>query len=98
MRHFIIYTLLAFTVVTISCDKDDDNSTAEPFPVNNSITPNNFLSSAKYDQLIVEIQYVSGYQPTAAAVSNLQAFLEARLNKPAGITITQQAIPSPGKS
>lgn len=90
MRSFFTYTLLAFFLLTASCRKDDK--------IDKKITPNDFLSDKNYSKLIVEIQYVSGYNPSSAAVSNLQNFLQQRLNKTAGITIVQNAISSPGKS
>lgn len=71
-----------------------DNSTHN----NDRVTPNSFLSGNKYEKLTVEIQYVNGYQPTSATLDNLKALLEQRLNKPGGIIIIQDAIPSPGKS
>ncbi|HWY38238.1 MAG TPA: peptidase [Bacteroidia bacterium] len=57
-----------------------------------SVTPNDFLSAGKYDQLVVEIQYPSGYQPAAATIDNLKDFLQGRLNKPGGILVTQKTI------
>jgi hypothetical protein len=75
--------------VVISCQKDDTTP---------GISPNDFLSEKKYDKLIVEIQYVNGFQPTSVTVSNLTSFLEQRLNKSGGISVIQSAITSPGKS
>lgn len=71
--------------------KDDDSSTSH-------IIANDFLSDKKFDKLIVEIQYVEGYQPKSASVDKLKAFLQERLKKPAGITILKNAIPPPGKA
>ena len=66
--------------------------------INDSLTPRDMLSADKYDKLIVEIDYVTGFQPTAGTLDNLKTFLEQRLNKPGGITFVQTAIASPGKS
>jgi hypothetical protein len=60
--------------------------------------PNAYLSAKSYDKLILEIQYVNGYQPSIATVNNLTSFLQARLNKPGGITVVMEAISSPGKA
>ncbi|MDQ3193311.1 MAG: peptidase [Bacteroidota bacterium] len=88
-----IFPILFFVALFVSqCKKDDINET------NSKITPNDFLSDKKYDQLIIEIQYVEGFQPTSAALDNLKAFLEQRLNKSKGITIKQYSISSPGKA
>jgi predicted Zn-dependent protease len=62
-----------------------------------NITPVDFLSDAHYRKLVVEVQYPQGYQPTAETVDRLRAFLEARLNKPDGISIELSSIPLPRK-
>jgi hypothetical protein len=45
------------------------------------------LTADVFDRVIVQVQYVQGYEPSAAGLQHLEDFLEARLNKPAGITI-----------
>lgn len=58
-----------------------------------------YLTSAVYSSLVIEIQAVSGYRPSAGTQTNLVNFLTARLNKPGGITIHLDAdIASPGKT
>lgn len=56
------------------------------------------LSADTYTSLKVELQYASGYKPTQGAIDTLRAFLNRRLNKPGGITITTDAIADPGQS
>lgn len=54
------------------------------------------LSEDDFNSLTIEIDYVSGFQPSSAALENLRNFLEARINKSAGITINlDDEIPSP---
>jgi len=48
---------------------------------------NELLASSKYASLKIEIQYMPGYAPDAAAISHLQATLGSLLNKPSGISI-----------
>lgn len=62
------------------------------------VSPNDFLSGSKYTSLVIEIVSVTGFAPSGTAVNNLKAFLQARLNKSAGITVTLASIASPGKS
>jgi hypothetical protein len=45
------------------------------------------LKNDHFSKIAVEIQSVHGYAPTAEALTHLQGFLEARLNKPGGVTI-----------
>lgn len=55
---------------------------------------NELLSSSKYSSLKIEIQYMPGYIPDAAALDHLKAVLEGLLNKPAGISIVTREIPA----
>jgi predicted Zn-dependent protease len=101
MKIFRLLTL-ALLVTVFGCSSDDDNSNV-PNGVNH--TPNlqatgssahDFLSAAQYNSVVIEALYVSGFQPTAQTLNNLKSFMEARLNKPGGITIVQREIASPG--
>lgn len=64
---------------------------------NNRVEPQDFLAASKYEKLKIEIQSVSGMEPDAATISAIKSFLEARLNKPGGISITSTSIASPNK-
>lgn len=79
-------------MVLLGCGKSSES------PSTIGVTPNAFLSSANYTSLVLEVVSVVGYEPSPAAEVNLKSFLEARLNKPDGITIVKRTIPSPGKS
>ncbi|MEW6056203.1 MAG: peptidase [Bdellovibrionota bacterium] len=46
-----------------------------------------YLTDDAYDELVVEIVAVEGFEPSDEALVHLRSFLEARLNKPAGIQI-----------
>lgn len=50
------------------------------------------LASSSYTSLKIEVQYMTGFQPDAAALNHLQATLQSLLNKPAGITIVTREI------
>lgn len=97
LKRFLFLSMLA-AFVFASCRKDDDKRTATPLETNYNVSPNNFLSAAAYSKLVVEVQYVTGFQPNATALTRLQAFLEKHLNKPGGITLVQKEIASPGKT
>src|SRR5438105_13852825 len=86
------YFLLVISIFVLpTCRKDSG-------PIPPAGAPNDFLSARNYSSLVVEIQYVQGYQPDAQTISNLQAFLQSRLNKPGGITFVMESIPSPNKN
>lgn len=59
----------------------------------------NDLLSSEFSRLEIEVDFVSGYQPSQTALNNLKSFLESRLNKPGGISIVlDDELSSPGKS
>ena len=70
---------------------DGSNGEPDPEPYAHDLAPGasagDFLSSADFDRLVVEVQYVAGFRPTDAALQDLQTFLNARLNKPGGIEL-----------
>src|SRR6202008_5120567 len=55
---------------------------------------NELLASSKYTSLKIEVQYMTGYQPDAAALNHLQSVLSGLLNKPSGISIITKEIPA----
>src|ERR1041385_4950167 len=63
-----------------------------------TITPRDFLSGSKYTQLVIEVQYPSGYRPDDATLAQLETFLGDHLHKPGGIIIKEKPISSPGLS
>src|SRR5688572_5919275 len=101
-RKLLPLLFLPFFILT-SCSKDDDDP--ENFNKNRSLnkqsvgsSANDLLSADNYQRVVVEIQYMQGFEPTSAAINNLKTFMEQRLNKPEGITIKQKQIPASGKA
>lgn len=80
-----LFSLLFLT----ECKKDNPNT--------KDLFTHYLLSGERYDKLIVEIQYMSGFQPTSGTLANFKSFLEQRLNKPGGITFVQSAIAAQAK-
>lgn len=89
---FIIFFILFF-----SCKKQNTTIPATGGSPT-LITAKEYLSSANYDKLTIQVQYVNGLQPTQTAIDNLKNFLQQRLNKPNGIEIVYSSINSPGRS
>jgi len=96
VSHFSSVVLLLFLTLFIGCSKDDENPSVAT--INSTIVPNDFLSGQKYNELTIEIKYVESFAPSATALDNLKSFLQARLNKPSGITFIQSSVVSPGKA
>ncbi|GGK35511.1 hypothetical protein GCM10007962_32400 [Yeosuana aromativorans] len=106
MKHKILIFFLL--VIFQACTKDNsingnsgDNNNSINIIANKQATgssSNDLLSDKKFKSMVVESVYVEGFEPTAASINNFKSFLEARTNKPKGITIEKRAIPSPGKT
>lgn len=87
----------------VSCSKDDDNTPDNSInkALNRKATgtsSNDLLSDKKFKSMVIEIMYVSGFEPSAAAINNFVSFIQARTYKPGGITVLKKSIPSPGKA
>ncbi len=87
-------TLFLIIVTAVSCNKEKNTITAST----DYIRPNDFLSANRYKTLIVEVDYMNGYQPTQAAIDNAVDFLLERLNKPKGIKVVLKNIPALNKN
>jgi hypothetical protein len=87
---------LLLLTLFIGCTKDDEKPSIAT--LNSTITPADFLSGQKYNALTIEVKYVEGFAPSAISLDNLKSFLQARLNKPSGITFLQSSVASPGKA
>jgi hypothetical protein len=92
MKKTLAAGSLIFFLFAVGC-KDND-----PVKNPNNVIPNDFLSTSYYNKMVIEIQYVNGFAPSATTVSNLVAFLEQRLNKSSGISVIQTSIASPSKA
>jgi hypothetical protein len=90
----ILFSLLIISL--FSCQKTREViDSLDPNSLHNrpvGASANELLSAGKYKSLKLEIQYMTGFAPDAAAVSHLQNFLAAHLNKPNGINITMKEI------
>ena len=102
VKHLkLLFVLSAFFMLS-ACNKDDatdpvDDSKAENLKAL-GVSAEDLLSSDIYTKLRIEIVYVAGQQPLQQSINSLEDFLNTRVNKPGGITITQRAIQSPGNS
>ena len=103
MKKIIAILTVGF-ILFVSCSKEDSiiNNPETINPVNNKqltgSSSNDLLSDKKFASMIVEVAYVTGFEPSATAINNFVSFLEARTYKPNGITILKKAIPSTGKT
>lgn len=102
MNFFMKQILLIASAIIFfgaSCSKSD-NKPGGSYSNDRSAgaSANDLLSSARYTSLKIEIQYMPGFQPDAAAINHLTAFLSSRLNKPGGIQVMQKQIAAAGSA
>lgn len=94
-----------FTLLTagflFGCQSDDDSM---PGPDDDDLndrrvgeSAGEILSDDTYRSAEIEIQYMTGYEPTDQTVENLRAFLNELVRKPAGIQVRVTEIPASTK-
>ncbi|WP_121354567.1 hypothetical protein [Flavisolibacter nicotianae] len=90
------FLFLLLPVFFFSCKKTREIADAiDPNSLHNRAvgsSAHELLSTEKYTALKVEVQYMPGFAPDAAALNHLQDFLSAHLDKPGGISITTKEI------
>ncbi len=104
LKSFFGFCLFACTAIFFSagCSKSDSITSLPPINgANNKVTGysgKDFLTTNNFNTLKIEIQYMPGYQLDATSVDNITNFLSSLINKPGGITVTQQQIAAGGKT
>ncbi|MAP54581.1 membrane metalloprotease [Altibacter sp.] len=87
----LLYVFLALGL--LSCKSDDEAPQIEDFKAENrkplGVSAEDLLSDDIYGTLKIELVFNEIYRPSNTAIAELQDFLEARLNKPGGISIVQ---------
>jgi len=107
---FISYFILAALSLTLFVRCSDQSTqvndngnggTQPPDEFSHTLSPGSsneaFITDNQFDQLIVEIQYMPGAEPTAQSISNLKEFLERHLEKSTIIVSDPVEIPSGGQ-
>lgn len=94
---------LCFAVAVISSCSSDNNEFSNGSSDYNHVrsvgaSANDLLSNARYNSLLIEIQYMPGYAPDPQAIEYLKTFLSAVLRKDNGINIIQREIPAASSS
>lgn len=104
MKKVLTLLTIGLFLSVASCSKEDDpidNSVAVN-PITNKqqtgTSSNDLLSDKKFKSMVIEIVYVSGFEPSSAAINNFVNFLTARTYKPNGISVIKRSIPPPGIS
>lgn len=98
--RFAIVLMLLIAACSKSSVSYVNNPGAPDYLHNRAVgaSANELLSSGKYMAVKIEVMYMPGYAPDAAALVHLQNTLSSILNKPSGITITTRQIGASGKT
>ncbi len=83
-------------ILILGCSKNEvSDNPSNPDAFNNrpvGSSANELLSSNTYKSLKVEVQYMTGFEPDAQAIINVQNFLANYVNKPNGVTVLTKEI------
>ena len=96
LHRFAFYGLLLFSLVFASCQKQDVIGSRDYKTLGTSA--HQILAASPYSLLKIEIQYMPGFAPDSASVTNLINFLNTYVNKPGGIQVVLQQIAASGKA
>lgn len=83
MKKLPFLWLLGLLISVFACSKSDDGNSDNDSTIDKSAnllatgdSAYDILSNESYDKLLIEIGYVSGYQPTETAIANFTDFLK----------------------
>lgn len=92
--------LLCFLVFALSilnaCQKDFDVNIYDYKTLGQSA--HDLLTADPYTSLKIQIDYMPGHELDAGSINNLVSFLNSHINKPSGIQVVQNQIPSSNKA
>ncbi|WP_353550057.1 hypothetical protein [Sediminibacterium sp. KACHI17] len=102
MRKPVVFLFIISVLLIQSCKKEASTVVLSgPVGINDNrnvgASAAELLASDNYTSLTVEVQYSPGMQLQEQTFTNLQSFLEQRLNKPGGITLQRKQVASIGK-
>lgn len=102
IRQASLLISMLFLLAVAGCKKSDVITNLPAInDANNKVVgaaAKDLLSAANYTSAKIEIQYMPGFQPDAAAVNNLTSFINSLINKPGSVTVVQTQIAASGKA
>lgn len=102
LRYLFALLVLSTLIIFTSCDTETVTDPGDTFSFNHERNPGvsatEFLTDDEFNNLVVQIQYMEGHEPESEALSNLQSFLQERLNKSSITILTPEEIPAEGQS
>lgn len=99
MNHYkAIFLLVSLLVIATGCSKEDDRQDLHRTSNIQALgtSAHDLLSNDKFTSIHIEVISVPGYEPSQAALTNLQEFIDERVHKPGGVEFSTRTISSPG--
>lgn len=84
-------SFLLALLLLLSCSTEETAPDDQPL----GVSARSFLTNDVYDSLVVEIVYVTGFEPSGSTLNTVKDFLGTYLHKPGGIQFITRAIPAP---
>jgi hypothetical protein len=97
MNRFFLLFLILFVGFS-SCKKDSKRKVTKHHRQSVGSWSEELLSDRKYEELTIQMIYMTGCKPTDEAVANLVSLLEERCKKPDGINVVYKEIAAQGKT
>jgi hypothetical protein len=101
-RYILIILIAAVFMGSMGCISNSTGPDSENKTYSSTESPglsaHDFLSSKRFTELQIEVDYMQGYKPTEQALAGLKEFLESRLHKTT-VTIKEPTeIPAAGRT
>lgn len=98
-----LFLVLSCSDNTMTGSDNDDSDDKDPiFSYNHENQPGSsavdFLASDDFENLVIEIDYMEGYEPAEETLNKLKTFLESRLNKSNITILSPSSIEAGGQS
>lgn len=95
-NNWFLFLFTAFFFTAGCSPEEEDITLANKRSLGTSAR--DLLSDEKFSSMEIEVAYMTGFEPTATALNNLNHFLQERVNKPGGIQIKKFEIEPSGKA
>ncbi|MEQ6120929.1 peptidase [Reichenbachiella sp. MALMAid0571] len=98
----VVSLLVLFLAFGCSQGGNDQMDDQDPQPDSNlnkksvGDSANDILSNVKYDDIIIELVAVNGYQLDNSVINDFKSFLQTLVQKPGGITVSTSTVAPPG--
>jgi predicted Zn-dependent protease len=96
VKKSVLYLLAACLLLLSACQKEDITGKYEYRTL--GVSARDLLTAAPYTTLQIQVDYMPGFAPDDAAISNLTNFISTYANKPGGIIVLQRPILASGKA